>query len=204
MSEFSIHSIEISSCAAVTIQNMLAGTNSSRLVAMLPGLGYTVDAPLMHYLRKIAWHNNFDVLSIKYGFQVAQTRYEAQHQGAMTQESQQAIEQALAKGYDELIIVGKSLGTPMAAMLGNQFPQTTKLLLLTPIADSHKIAPNIATLAVIGTADPRYDEGLAVDTDNLRWKVYEDLDHSLEISGDILASITIMRDIMETCQAFLT
>jgi esterase/lipase len=203
MSNFSVQSIEIPSYTGVTISNTLAGEGNSRLVVMLPGLGYTVDAPLMHYLRNIAWHNNFDVLSVKYGFQVAQTRYEAQYQATITQESRQAIEQALAKGYKELILVGKSLGTPMAAVLANHFSQTTKLLLLTPIRDSHTIAPNISTLAIIGTSDPRYEEGLALDTDMLRWKVYEGLNHSLEISGDILASISIMRDMMETCENFL-
>lgn len=203
MSEFSVQPIEIPSYADVTIQNILAGTGSSRLVVLLPGLGYTVDAPLFHYLRKIAWHNNCDTLSIKYGFQVAQSRYDPQYQGDITKESQQAIEVALKKGYSELVIVGKSLGTPMAAILANRFSQTNKLLLLTPIRDSHTIAPNIETLAVIGTADPRYEDGLAVNTKNLRWKVYEGLDHSLEVRGDMLASIDIMRDVMGECQQFL-
>lgn len=203
MSEFSIQHIGIPSYAGVTLQHSLAGTGNPRLLAMLPGLGYTVEAPLFHYLQKIAWHNDFDVLAVKYGFQVAQIRYAPQQQADITHESQKAIEAALSKGYEELVIVGKSLGTPLAAILANHFSQTSKLLLLTPIQDSHSIAPNIPSLAIIGTTDPRYEEGLAVDTDNLRWKVYEGLNHSLEREGDMLASIYMMRDIMETCQNFL-
>ena len=201
---FTVQPIPIESYAGVTIQNRSAGESSQRLVVMLPGLGYTVDAPLFHYLSKVIWANGDDVLLVQYGFQVAQSDYDPLKQGDITQESLQAITTALEMGnYDDLVIIGKSLGTPMAALFANHFDLTSKLILLTPIQNCHQLVEDTPTLAIIGTEDSRYADDLAIDTDILRWKVYEGLNHSLEASTDVMASLKILPDIIQTCAEFL-
>ena len=200
---FKVQPIAIKSYAGVTIQNTLAGERGKRLAVMLPGLGYSVEAPLFHYLIKIIWATGDDVLLVKYGFQVAQTDYTPLNQADITQESQQSITKALENGYDELIIIGKSLGTPMASIFANHFSLTSKLILLTPIHNCHQLVENTPTLAVIGTKDVRYEDGLAVDTDIVRWKVYDGLNHSLEAGKDVMASLQILPDIIQTCADFL-
>ena len=200
---FNVQSIAIPSYAGVTIQNTLAGEGGKRLVVMLPGLGYMVEAPLFHYLSKIIWATGDDVLLVKYGFQVAQSDYSPLNQAEITQESQQAITEALENGYEELVIIGKSLGTPIATLFANHFDLTRKLILLTPIQKCHKLVENTPTLAVISTQDARYEDGLAVDTNIVRWKVYEGLNHSLEAGKDVMASLQILPDIIQTCADFL-
>lgn len=200
---FEIHTIPVESYAGVTIQNLLAGEGSQRLVILLPGKGYTVDAPLLHYLRNIAWANGDDVLSVKYGFQVAQSDYSPMNQAEITAESQQAIELALSHGYDDLVIIGKSLGTPMAALLANHFEQCSKLLLLTPIQKCHEMVERTPTLAVIGTADAAYNEATCVDNTLVRWKIYEGLNHSLEVPRNTIASLQVLPIIMQACSHFL-
>jgi len=200
---FEINAIPVESYAGVTIQNQLAGEGSQRLVVLLPGVGYTVYSPLFHYLRTIILSKGDDVLSVKYGFQVAQTDYSPMNQAEITAESQKAIEGALSRGYDDLVIIGKSLGTPMAAVFANHFKQCSKLLLLTPIQKCHDMVERTPTLAIIGTEDKWYNETAINDSMLVNWKIYEGLNHSLEVPGNAIASIQVMQIVMQACSYFL-
>ena len=44
----------------------------SRLMILLPGRGYTIDAPLLYYHQVLAWELGYDTLPMQYGFHVAQ------------------------------------------------------------------------------------------------------------------------------------
>jgi len=197
--------IEVPSYAGVTIRNTLfQRAGNTRLMVLLPGRGYTVAAPLLHYSFNIGWNHGYDVLQVSYGFHAAQSSLNVEDMPAIHQESVQAVTQALEAGaYAELVLVGKSLGTPIAAMLANQQPTATKALLLTPIQKCYQLVKATPTLAVIGPADRVYEGGMAVDTDIVTWKVYEGLDHSLEKPGDLAASLAILADIMQTCATFI-
>ena len=200
-----VESVAIPSYAGVTIRNQLyQKVGNKKLMVLLPGRGYTIAAPLLYYNFKLGWSNGYDVLRVEYGFHVAQSALAQDNIPDITQESTLAVEKALeADDYEELVIVGKSLGTPIAALIANQHPITTKCLLLTPIQSSHKIVEKAPTLAIIGTSDPLYDAEATVDTDWVTWKVYPDLDHSLEKRGDLNASLAILPDIIQTCADFI-
>ena len=200
---FEIHSIPVASYAGVTIQNSFITQGSKRLIVFLPGLGYTVHHPLFRSLRNIIMDNGDDLLLVQYGFQVAQSEYSLMNQADITAECRQAIELALEKGYQEIIFIGKSLGTPLAAIFANEFEQTCKAILLTPIQNSHTIIEKTSALAIIGTADSHYDETVCVDSALVSWRVYDDLNHSLEIPDKMIASIKVLRQIMGDCTHFL-
>lgn len=200
---FENQSITIESYAGVTIQNSLITQGSKRLIVLLPGLGYTLQAPLFHYLRNILLAQGDDVLSVQYGFQVAQSDYSMMNQPDITAECRQAIEIALKNGYEDIVFIGKSLGTPLASIFSNEFEQTSKTILLTPVQNSHSFIEKTPTLAIIGTADRVYDEALCVDTALVSWKVYDGLDHSLEVPGNMIASIQVLPHIMQACSNFL-
>ena len=200
---FEIQSIPVQSYAGITIQNTLLRQGSKRLHVFLPGRGYTIHAPLFHYLRNIITDNGDDVLLVQYGFQIAQSNYSVMNQANITVECRQAIEDTLAKGYDETIFIGKSLGTPLAAIFANVFEQTSKVILLTPIQNSHSIIEKTPALAIIGTEDSAYDESVCVDSELVSWKVYAGLNHSLEVPDKMIASIEVMRQIMGDCTEFL-
>lgn len=200
---FENQSIPIESYAGITIQNQLLLNGSKRLNVFLPGLGYTVHHPLFHYLRKILLNNGDDVLSLQYGFQVAQRDYSMMNQADITAECRQAIETALKNDYEEIVLIGKSLGTPLASIFANEFEQTSKAILLTPIQKSHTFIERTLTLAVIGTVDSHYEESDCVDTGLIRWKVYDGLNHSLEVPSNAIASIQALPHIMGACSDFL-
>jgi hypothetical protein len=201
-----IQNIEIPSYAGVTIRNQLfQQEGNKRLIVLLPGRGYAVTAPLLHYCLHIGMDNGFDVLRVEYGFQIAQTDLPSENIPDIQQESVLAVRKALKTGrYDELVVVGKSLGTPIAAMIANEHSPNipTKCVLLTPIQRCHELV-TVPTLAVIGTDDAAYAPDLAVGTQLVQWKVYDGLNHSLEKTGDLAASLAILPDIVQSCADFI-
>ena len=79
------------------------------------------------------------------------------------------------------------------------------LILLTPVAQATAFVGDIATLAVIGTADPMYDANLIADETrpNVSWRVFEGLDHGLDKEGDWRGSISALADVTAACDDFL-
>lgn len=197
--------IETNAGNGLTVKNTLSYHNnptSNHLLVLLPGRNYYVSHPVLHYLRKVALIEGWDVLPVQYGFQV----FHGTQPGDLLSESRQALNRALERGYGHVCIVGKSLGSPLAAQLAQECTMKHKsLLLLTPIGSAARDAGDIPTLAIIGTADPTYDAKAIEQDDRLtiRWRVYERLNHGLEIDGDWRASVDELNAIMTECEAFL-
>jgi hypothetical protein len=119
----------------------------------------------------------------------------------------QAVDQVLARGYSRLCVVGKSLGTPLAAQVAKASDiDHTSLILLTPIGGAMQSIGTMNTLVIIGTADPLYSPevvGAFDGMDHIHWRVFDDLNHSLAVENDWQASLTVLHPIMETCERFL-
>ncbi|MEP7290170.1 MAG: hypothetical protein ABI835_00250 [Chloroflexota bacterium] len=174
------------------------------LLILLPGWGYTCDYPVLYYLRKAARTLDYNVLSVRYSFQVAPQVGDKQEltPEALAAEVDQAVRQALKPDYAHVVIAGKSLGTPLAVRYA---AQAERLILLTPIGtsveDSGATKP---TLAVIGTDDPVYQPELVEAAGaNVQWLVLDQLNHGLEMPGDWAASLDALRQITQTCADFL-
>jgi hypothetical protein len=183
---------------------------SDKLLVMLPGRGYTCDHPLLYYLRMLATQEGYDVLSIVYSFQLStqDPRTASLDGGQLAGEVMQAVRQALMmRDYKKLVLAGKSLGTPIAVKVAQSLPITdTSLILLTPIGTAVQEAGTRRTLAIIGTADPSYNEiqiKLDDERPNVRWRVLEGLNHSLESKTDWRGSMASLGEVMAACGSFL-
>lgn len=196
--------IAVESYVGVTIKNTLLTQGSERLLVLLPGVGYLVSHTHLHLTGLLGLQLGYDVLSVPYGFQVTQAEFDLAQAANIQAESAQAVQKALQRGYTSAVIVGKSFGTPIAALLANQLEQVQSTILLTPIQDSHKLIERATTLAIIGTADRHYHDELAQDTDIVTWRVYADLDHGLMRVNDVQGSIAVLPDIMREIENFLT
>lgn len=197
------HYIETPSSAGVTIHNRLLYQESDTLMVLLPGRGYLVSHTILHLMSVLGLNLGYDVLQMPYGFQVAQDDFQQEQIPLIRQECQQTLDEALERDYQSVVVVGKSLGSLLAASLAQEFPQVQKLILLTPVMDSTSMTGTIPTLAIIGTADGAYNPAVVADSETLFWRVYEDLDHSLMIPGDVQASLKILPDIVQSCEDFL-
>jgi hypothetical protein len=180
---------------------------STRLVVLLPGRGYTCDHPVLHYVRAMALHNGFDVLSVQYGFQAAQTDLKMEDMPHWQSEALVTVEQVFARGYASIRVVGKSLGTLLTAELARRATANdTALIQLTPIRGAMDALDGLRTLAIIGTADPAYAPDVVEATSgqpNITWRVFDGLNHSLEKEDDWRASLAVLPDIIAACEAFI-
>ena len=195
--------IETVTSDGVRIDHLLVTQEQPRgLLILLPGRGYTCDYPVLYYLRKAAVALSYDVLSVRYSFQVLpQGSGDAFPSDKLAAEVDQVVEQVLQPGYERVVIAGKSLGTPLAARYAEQ---VERLILLTPIGTSVQDTGATPTLAVIGTADPVYLPEMSEATGaNVQWLVLEGLNHSLELQGNWDVSLDALRQITQTCADFL-
>jgi hypothetical protein len=180
-----------------------AETRSNRLMVLLPGWGYTSDMPLMYFLREAAFQAGWDTLSITYAFQT----YPDADSGNLLDEVQMALDLPAIKDapYKQLCTAGKSMGTPLAVELARQSTiPNISLILLTPIRNAHLQIGAIPTLAVIGTADDFYHPELTQNpVPNLTWRVFDGLNHSLQIPSEWKQSIEVLGQIIGLCADFL-
>jgi acetyl esterase/lipase len=177
---------------------------SDKLLIILPGRGYTAEHPVLYYLRSAALELGYDVLSVQYGFQVGQIDLTSENMPYTQDDVQQAAKAVLGRSYQKICVAGKSLGTPLAVELAGSINDAqVSLLLLTPIGGAAQPLENIPVLAVIGTADAAYAADMIKDEGGLTWRVFEGLNHSLEVRGDWRASLGVLPEIIAVCAGFL-
>lgn len=198
-----VEHITVVSANGTRIRNTLYTKQNPRLLILLPGRGYLVSHTLLHLMTVLGRQLGYDVLAVQYAFQLEDGDFTLADMPSLVAESKSAIEQALAKNYDSMVLVGKSLGTMVAGALANDFDKIEKLILLTPVQKSHTMTRGIPTLAIIGTADGAYDPDDTIDTETVTWRVFDHLDHSLMVKGDVQASLKVLPKIMLACEAFL-
>ncbi|MCM3609690.1 alpha/beta hydrolase [Planococcus sp. MERTA32b] len=181
---------------------------SDRLAVMLPGAGYTSQAPLFHYATDIYLQKGYDVLNVNY-------RYNDEFYDDFTMEElseairfdvAKVIDHVLAESsYKKFCLIGKSLGTiALASELQRPLFHEAKAIWLTPLVkrpdvfDAMQTLPNRA-LGFIGDEDPNYipERWNQLEANpQMTLRLVPGTEHSLEMPGKTLASIEIMKDIM--------
>ncbi len=181
--------------------------NSSGLAVIFPGSSYPVDAPLLHYARRAALANRFDVLSLEYGFQANRADVEREDFPTMAEEAMQAIA-TVAREDEPLIFVSKSLGTVVGTQVQRQLASTRPMrhhLFLTPLAAAIDVMKQTEhAMVVVGTADPLFgrDDIKAVEAlGHVDLHAVTDANHALEVE-DYGASVRILYDVAEWCGHF--
>jgi pimeloyl-ACP methyl ester carboxylesterase len=191
---------------------------ADHLAVVFPGLGYSVGMPVLYYPGQLLAELGADVLLVD-------TRYNRipEYEQAPDEEKNRwleadadaAQEAALSQGrYRRVTLVGKSIGTLAAGHVLHSHPDLPNLACawLTPLVKSAQLRQRIKSvrhraLFVIGTADPHYSpalvEELRVATGGEVMAI-QGANHSLEIAGDIVKSVEIMREVVERIKGFLS
>ena len=117
------------------------------------------------------------------------------------------------KKYDQITLVGKSIGTSAMGYLITTIPALPELqcLWLTPLLKNEHLRAQIKqikhkALFVAGTSDPYYDEANLEDllkTTGGESVIIEGADHSLEIDSDAMKSIEALERVMKGILKFL-
>ena len=108
-----------------------------KLAVVFPGIGYTVDKPLLYFSRKIAAENGYEIKLLPYtGFPAKilgdREKMTESYRIALSQ-SREMLSDVDFTAYDEFLFIGKSIGTAVAAQIAAEIPRPVRLLLYTPL-----------------------------------------------------------------------
>jgi hypothetical protein len=168
-----------------------------RCVVLLPGVRYFSQAPLLWYAREAALAGGWSVLELSERAPSDQEPFDW-----ITDRAESALNAASAT---QVAMIGKSLGSAAA-------PLATKRALpavwLTPLLTRPEVIAALGgtdrpTLVVGSPADQTWGNGELPENEALEVMELDGLDHSLQVEGDPLESIDVLRDVTERISVFL-
>ncbi|MBT2681752.1 alpha/beta hydrolase [Bacillus sp. ISL-35] len=185
--------------------------DTNKLVIVLPGAGYTTQAPLLYYTTGAFYNKGFDVLHINYSF--SRQELSSLNEGDFAKGVLLAIDTAINdKKYSHFYIVAKSIGTKaLSYLVDHTMFKDAKVIWLTPLLQNDAVFKamvnsNHEGLCVIGEKDhfcfieERFEK---IKTNpNLILKVVEGGNHSLELDNDPIKSIEILKSVISYINEF--
>ena len=186
----------------------------SKIAIFFPGIGYTVDKPILHYSRRIAAKQGYEIRLLPYaGFpdKVKGDRKKMVESFKMAlRQTEDMLSDTDLMSYEEVLFVGKSVGTIVAAKIAAESPAADKirLVLYTPLEDTFSfLKDRTDCIMFTGAADPWVGrENSRIQTlcaqRDIPCHVIPDANHSLE-SGDLHQDIQNLQLIMKATEEFI-
>ncbi|WP_240620217.1 alpha/beta family hydrolase [Peribacillus acanthi] len=184
---------------------------TNNLVIVLPGAGYTSQAPLLHFATGLFYNKCFDVLHINYTF--SRQEMSALNERDFARDVQLAIDNAIKdKKYSNYYIVAKSIGTKaLSYLLDNTMLKTAKVVWLTPLLQNDDVFNTMVNsdnkgLCIFGEKDSfcfiedRFEK--LKNNQNLILKVVDGGNHSLELDKEPIKSIEILKSVISDINEF--
>ena len=179
-----------------------------RLAVFFPGIGYTVDKPLMHYSRRLAEKHGFEIRLLPYsGFPKKvkgdESKMQESYKIALKQ-AKEMLSDINFEDYGDILFVGKSIGTIVAAKIASKssVQERIRFLFYTPLEETFSF-PIQDAIVFTGSADPWVEAGripAVCRESGIPCSVIPNANHSLE-TADPLADIQNLSEIMaETAQ----
>ena len=179
-----------------------------KLTVFFPGIGYTNDKPLLYYSRKLAAEQGYEVICTEYHDLPEKIKGNKEK---MIQAGRMAFEQCRERlkdidlaAYNDVLFVGKSIGTVIAVQYADAYVPTARLVLYTPLEATFS-ADIKDGIAFIGEADPwsELDEvrRLAAKK-HVPLYTYPDCNHSLECKSQ-RRNIEILGEVMELTEKYM-
>ncbi|MGG4468601.1 alpha/beta hydrolase [Paenibacillus alvei] len=177
---------------------------ADNLVIILPGAGYTTQAPLLHFTTSLFYTKGFDVLHINYSFSRQELSYLSEKY--FTIEIQRTIDKAIEnKKYKNIFVVAKSIGTiALSYLLHNKMLKDAKTIWLTPLLQRDDVFKAMVTsenkgLCIIGDKDScfiaeRFEK--LKNNRQLTFHLVEGGNHSLELDGLPIESVEILKGVL--------
>ena len=161
---------------------------------LLPGVRYFSQAPLLWFAREAAQARGWSVVEMDERAPEGEDPFEW-----MRGQAERALS---ATSADLTVVIGKSLGSVAAEMVDGPAVWLTPLLNRPDIAAALAAARSPALL-VGSPSDPSWGEGQLPDHPLLQVLELPGLDHSLQVEGDPLASLEVLRTVTRRLGAFL-
>lgn len=168
-----------------------------KLVIMFPGVGYTMDFPLLYYASFLFEAKGYEQIHMKYNsifFEPELTREEKSLR--VRDYVWEKVKEIDFSVYDKVVFLSKSVGTIEAGFLAEKLEIEPEQIYLTPVPDALPYIKEKDTV-VIGTVDEVYPECKAYcDERGIKPLYIEGANHSLEVEGKPFESLEILKDVM--------
>lgn len=184
-----------------------------KLAVLFPGFGYACDRPLLYYARRAAEQAGCEVLPLCYPPDFPAWRdnlHEAVRKGlpAALQTASVCVSAAQLRYHvTDLYFVGKSFGAVVAAALAREYRGAVHLLQLTPLDQGLSFLEGQACTAATGTADPYFSSAARRAMEQMpgvELHIFPRANHSLEVPGDLEASVSILQALTTVYQDFFS
>lgn len=173
-----------------------------KLAVFFPGIGYTVDKPLLYYSEKLAKQYRYETTGISYG--------------KLSRDLDEAFREALARTemilvkydwmqYEEILFVSKSIGTAVACAYAEKYGIHCKNIYYTPLGQIFSYNPQHG-IVFHGTADPWVKTEIIeakCREFSLPLHILEGTNHSLEAQNDVELNIHNLAKIMELTEKYI-
>lgn len=168
-----------------------------KLVIMFPGVGYTMDFPLMYYASSLYEAKGYEQVHMKYNSILFEPDLSKEEKTLKAREYiWEKAKDIDFSAYGEVVFLSKSFGTAEAGILADKLGINPIQIYLTPMP---KALPYIkeGDTVVIGTADEVYPECKKYcDEHGIKPLYIEGANHSLEVEGKLFESLEILKDVM--------
>jgi hypothetical protein len=166
----------------------------ARCAVLLPGVRYFSQAPLLWFAREAAQARGWSVVEVDERAPADQEPF-----AWMREQAQRALD---ATDAELTVVVGKSLGSVAAPMVSGPAVWLTPLLVRPEIVEA--LASASAPALLIGSRDdPIWSDGELPENPALEVLELDGLDHALQVKGDPLASLDVLRTVTDRTGAFL-
>ncbi len=179
-----------------------------KMCILFPGIGYHCDKPLMYYTSRLAQSMGYDVTALKFsdfpeGAKGNKEKMYKAAEHALSQAEKQLADIDLSQ-CDEIVLVGKSIGTKAALALREKYGFTAKAVLLTPLEMTfeHAAAQSIAFHGTIDQWASTSEIERLCREHGVPLHEYDGANHSVE-TGDVFRNIGYLCDILEKTGEFL-
>ena len=190
---------------------------TNHVAFVFPGYGYQCYGPVIYYPSLALLSLGADVLWVEYAYDKEPDYEQMQPSGRRAwrlSDSRAAVDKALERGsYSRFTLVGKSIGTAVIGDLLSNGPELDRAaaVYVTPLLRNERLRTqlkrlNNLSLFVSGTVDSEYDAEFAAELQGkptVRFLQLEGADHSLEIRGNALLSLEILKQLTVQTLAFL-
>ncbi|UBV45089.1 S9 family peptidase (plasmid) [Deinococcus taeanensis] len=187
-----------------------------KLAVLLPGMGYGLRGPSLHYAAATLHDLGFDTFALdtRYNTPEFQALPDDQARQWLREDVTAALQAAwTARPYRALCIVAKSLGTAGLTFVleeGGFLPGDARLVWLTPLLNRPDVTAQIMhcarrSLVVIGTEDPHHHPAHleALQAAGVQLLVLPGAGHAFTVPGDTPASLAHLSRIMAALRDFL-
>jgi hypothetical protein len=168
-----------------------------RCAVVLPGVRYFSQAPLLWFAREAAQSAGWSVLELSERAPADEEPFEW-----MRDRAGRALDFVEA---GTVAVIGKSLGSAAAPLVAERGLPAVWLtpLLVRPDVVAALASSSAPALLVGSAADPTWSDGEEPSGDSVEILEFEGLDHSLQVEGDPLASLDVLRQVTERIGTFL-